>query len=735
MPIYDAAAKATGGLRYAADMRLPRMLHAKVLLSPVAHARIASIDVSRALSLPGVRAVVTHENTPDIRYNSATRFYEHEIPATERVFDDTVRFVGDRVAAVAADTKQIAEQAARLIKVEYEPLPVLLDVEEAMKEEAYPIHGSSNVVARIELQGGDVARGFKDAELIFEGRYATPPVHHGAIEPHAVIASFDAMGKLTVFAPCQNTFAFRILYAKIFGLPFSKVRVVSPAIGGAFGGKLEMTLEPVAVALAKATGRPVKLEYDRRETVAATRVRHGSVTYMKTGVNRDGTIVAQEMTVITNTGAYAGSALNVIGAMSHKVFKMYKFKNMRFVGIPVYTNTPIGGAMRGYGSPQAYFAQQCHMQKIADGLGISMEDFQRKNLVEPHDLDQTGRFPIGNPRPRDCLERALELARNWEPLSDEDGRYKIGVGLAMGAHGNGCFGAHRDQTIIIIKMNEDGTCLLYTGTHDMGNGSVTLQKQIVSAELSVPVEHVDVIAADSDATAWNLGDYASRGAYVSGAAVRKVALQVKERILEEAAALLKEDVQNLSLEAGKVASAATGASARLDEIMVHAQNVSHKDIICAGTHASGAGPISYGAHVARVRVDAATGDVKLTDYAAVHDVGHALNRMSLEGQLHGGIQMAAGYALTEGLVFDELGRNKYPNFRAGRMLAAPDMPRIQVDFIEECEPSGPYGAKSIGECAVVPGAPAVINAIHNATGQDIRAIPYREFRAQNSAPR
>lgn len=724
-PIRDAALKVTGQKQYVGDMRMPGMIYGDVLFSPVAHAKITRLDTSAAEALPGVRAVATYKNAPRVLFNSAVRFYEHKIPDTEYIFDDTVRYVGDRVAAVAADTPEIAKKALKLIEVEYEELPFYLDPEEALQEGAVPLHGDSNAITTMVHNAGDLEKGFQEADRIFEDRYTTQPVHHGAIEPHVAIANLDAAGKLTVVSTNQNTFAFRIILSRIFGLPMSKIRVTAPAIGGAFGGKLEMTLEPVAVLLSMLSGKPVKVTYNRTACINATRTRHASVVYLKTGVKNDGTVVAQDIKIITNTGAYAGSALNVLGALSHKVFKMYKCPNMRFTGIPVYTNTPVAGAMRGYGSPQAFFGSQRQFAKIARELGMNLTDFQLKNLVDPDSKDPIGFYPLGNPHPKDCVTRGMELMGNWKPLDDEGGTYRIGVGMAMGAHGNGCFGAHRDQTCVMIKMNEDGTCVYYSGSHDMGNGSITAQTQIVSHTLKISRDSITCVEADSDACPWNLGDYSSHGIYVAGSAARKCAQSVAEELLKEAALLMEEPRADLELVENGVHSTATGKTVRLDEVMVHAQAVSHREIICSESYDMPAGPTSYGAHFARVRVEVETGKVQVTDYVAVHDVGKVVNRMSIEGQLEGAVQMGIGYALCEGLQYNDKGKNVNDTLRKYKLLSATQMPDLQVDFIEAGEPTGPFGAKSIGECAVVPSAPAVINAVVDALGEEINALPYR----------
>ena len=730
-PISDAALKAVGRKIYVGDLRVPGLLEAAVLFSPVAHARIKRIDTSRAEALPGVRAVASFKNSPDVKFNSALRYYEHQIPFTEKIFDDTVRFVGDKVAAVAADTLAVAKAALKLIEVEYEPLPVLLDVEEALKDGAHPIHEGGNRLGQVQVNAGNVEEEMDKADYVFEDRYTVPPVCHTALERHVAIADYDRSGKLTVQAPCQNVFGYRIILSQIFGLPLNRVRMVSPAIGGGFGGKLEMTLEPVAAQLSKLAGRPVKLEYSRKDCFISTRVRHGAVVYLKTGFMRDGRIHAQDIRVLTNTGAYASSAFNVVGAMSHKVFKAYKIAHMRYTGIPVYTNTPVAGAMRGYGSPQVFFAQQRQFNKIARFLGLDMVDLQRRNLVEPDSLDPCFHKPHGNPRPLDCLEKGLELIDYYGALAEQKAsagdRYRIGVGLAIGVHGNGCFGAHRDVTTLMIKMNEDGSCILHTGSHDMGNNTIGVQVQIISEILGISRDLIGVVAADTDATPWHLGDYASRGVFVVGGAAIAVAEMVKKELLKEAAEVLEEAPEHIVFRDNQVFSTREPAKrATLCEVMIHCQRDSMREIICSNTYASPRGASSYGAHLAKVRVDTETGEVKVLDFAAVHDVGRIMNPLAIEGQMEGAVQMGLGYALTEGLDFDEAGRPKQNNFKTYHLLSASEMPRIKWAFIEKEEPGGPFGGKSIGECSVVPVAPAVINAVANALGlEDFQDLPVR----------
>lgn len=732
-PIQDAWEKVTGRKQYVADQKLPGMLHGKILFSPVAHGRITRIDTSRAEALSGVRAVATYRNTPFVRYNSAKRYIEQTVICNETIFAETVRFVGDRVAAVAADTEEIAEQAVRLIEVEYEALPALTTIREAIAPGAYPIHPGGNVAARLGASAGDPEGEMAKCDYVIDGVYETPAIHHAAIEPHVALADWSPAGKLTVYSPNQNTFAFRIILSDIFGLPYSKIRVAAPAIGGAFGGKLEVTIEPVAAVLSRMAGRPVKIVLTRRETIMATRVRHGSLNYIKTGFMKDGTIRAVTFKLYTNTGAYASSAANVAGALSHKVFMGYRIDHMRIESVPVYTNTAIAGAMRGYGSPQVYFGWERQINKIARYLGMDPAELQRRNMADPDSLNPISRQPLGNPRPKDCLDRAMELIRYRDALREQEesrrnpGRFAIGVGLALGVHGNNCYGTHRDNASPMLRMNEDGSCTLFTGSHEMGTDTVGMQMQIVSDLLGISLDRIDAVSSDTDACLWHIGDYSSRGVFVVGAAAKQSAEKLRRELQIEAGKLLGAEPESIEL-GGNAAwvRQEPGRRAGLREVMTYCQSVSLRELCVYDTYQAPRGASSYGVHIAKVRVDRETGAVKVLDYTAVHDVGFVINPLMLEGQLQGGIHMGLGYALSEQIMFDAKGVPAPLTLKKYGVLRATQMPeRLSVDFIADRggEPGGPYGAKALGECPVVPAAPAVVNAVCNALDVEIDAIP------------
>ncbi|HWQ96817.1 MAG TPA: molybdopterin cofactor-binding domain-containing protein [Clostridia bacterium] len=731
VPIAQAALKATGQMMYTADMKLPHMLHAKVLFSPRPHARIVRIDTSRAEALPGVHAVITHLNTPTRYYNSCGEVLNEFM--TEQLFSPVVRYVGDKVAAVAADTEKIAEAALKLIDVEYKDLPANYDPEQALDENAYVIHDHGelergNLILTVAQSSGDVDVAMAKADHIFSDVYECPAIHHGAMETHAALAVFDAEGMLTVYTPSQDTFAKRRNLATIFDLPMSKVRVSVPAIGGAFGGKIDLITEPIAAALAMKTGRPVRLVYNRTEDICSTRNRHAMRLYLRTGVMNDGTIVAEDMRAYVNAGAYASGTTSVVWAMCGRLFKVHQCPNVRFVGYPVITNTTIGGPMRGFGSPQLFFAQQRQMNTISKALGIDMLELQRKNLTTQQGADPRNQLPHGNARPIDCLNRAAERigydAACAEQQESTDGRYRIGVGIGVGAHGNGMYGVKADITGLMLKMNCDGTCVLFTPSNEMGNSSVTLQKQMVAETLGMPLSDIDCVEADTRLTPYQLGDYSSRGTFVSGHGALKIATSMQALLAEVAGRMLGVPADSLRF-TDRAAIAADGRRVSLEEIVLFARDHDQKELLCAESFASQAAVMSYGAHIAKVRVDTDTGEVKVLSYAAIHDVGKAINPLSVTGQIEGALQMGLGNALSEDMGVDEkTGAVKNRTLKRYKMLYAGDMPReLAVEVLDSFEPAGPFGAKSIGECSVVPTLSAIGNAIANAIGAEVNSLP------------
>lgn len=726
LPVRDAELKASGRRRYTGDLRLPGMLHAKMLWSPVAHARIKRIDTSRAEALPGVRAVATCFNAPARPFNSALRYKTHNIPPNEYIFPSVVRYVGDRVAAVAAGDPETAAEAVRLIEVEYEELPAVFDPEEALQPDAPQIHEGGNLVMEIKAEAGDVEAAFAGSDLVLEERYTTPAVHHYAIEPHVCLADWDGR-KLTVWTPGQNIFAFRVILSEVLDLPVNRVRVIKPPVGGAFGGKLEAVLEPVVAFLAMKTGRPVRMELSRKECMVSTRTRHAAVVCVKAGARKDGALTALDFKVVTNTGAYASSALNVLSAMSAKGFLLYRTPNVRFRGYPAYTNTPVAGAMRGYGSPQLFAPLEVHLDRVAGALGLDPLEFRLKNLVHPGDPNPRTGKSLGNCRIIDCVGTGAALI-GWEKRDGlpRTGRVVRGLGMACGVHGNGVFPVHTDLTTITLKMLEDGGVVMFTGTQDLGQGATTAFTQIAGQVLGVDPASIEVVEADTELTSFDLGTYASRGIWVSGRAAQRAAEKLLDQVLEEAALLLRASKSDLAVESGWVVDRRDpGRRASLGEVVVYAQQRGGmRELIATESYQSAANAGSYGAHFAEVEVETDTGRVRVLRCVAAHDIGKAINPLAVEGQIQGGIQMGLGYSLSEELIVDPAtGKVANAHPKKYSMFKAKDMPEITIRLVEEGEPPGPFGAKSIGEVATVPVAPAVINAVNHALGTNLTRFP------------
>lgn len=726
IPIRDALLKVTGKNIYTGDMKFPDMLHCKMLFSPVPHARIKNIDTRDAEKLPGVRAVATHLNSPQVYFNSAQRFVDHIIPEDELLFSPIVRYVGDRVAAVAADTLEIAKQAIKLIKIEYEELPAVFDPEEALLSNTVKIHSKGNLIKEMKMEAGDFEASVSEADHSIESRVTTPRVHHGAIETHITIASYSVDEKFTLWTTNQNVFATRLILAKIFNKSFNKVHVIKPPLGGAFGGKLEVVLEPIAALLAKMTGQTVRLELTRKETIISTRTRHPAIIYIKSAVKNNGTIIGREVKVITNTGAYTSSALNVMGAMSSKFFSIYRIPNLRFIGMPVYTNTPIAGAMRGYGSPQLVTAMEIHMDEIARKLNMDPIDIRAINLVKPFDKDPRNNRSIGNSRVLECLKAGAEAFRWSHKVKSINPDILIGYGVSCGIHGNGVFPAHRDLTAMSLLMNEDGSAILHTGTHDLGAGSNTIFTQIIAEIIGIKPDKIEVVEADTEKTGFDLGAYASRNTWVGGSAAKLLAEKILTKFNTLAAEILNENAADIKQENGYYFSTKSlSEKLSIEDIIKYSYKERQEPVIEAISYSSPSGPFSYGVHFARVAINIKTGEVTITDFTAVHDVGKAINPMLVEGQIHGGIQMGIGYALFEDLPIDvKTGRLLNTNLKKYHIPKAKDMPKnTQVILVEKLEDGGPFGAKSIGEIATVPSAAAIINAVNNALNTSFKDLP------------
>ncbi|MGI6684327.1 MAG: xanthine dehydrogenase family protein molybdopterin-binding subunit [Bacillota bacterium] len=728
-PIHDALAKVTGELVYAGDIKFPHMLYAKLLLSPIAHGMIKDIDTRKAEELPGVVKVFTYKNSPSTPYNRYRLLPEQEnCPEDQVLFSQKVRYYGDWVAVVVAQSEDIAHEAIGLIDVTYEEFPAVTDLSDALTTEI-KIHETGNL---IHEYGYNIGNEGKDAdecienEISVESIVRTPRVHHATMETHVCVARHDISGGITIWSSCQGAFGVRTVVADFLGLNYNKVRVIKTPVGGSFGGKQEAILEPLAAFLAKETHSTVMLRLNRKECIISTMTRPMVETRLKTKCSPDGKLYRCEIDAVLDAGGYATNAMDYIGGLMGKITKLYRIPQIKYRAKSVYTNCPVSGAMRGWGSPEFITAVEVHMDQIAKRLKLDPVTFRLKNLVHPFDIDAVTQISLGNAGIIDCLEKgAAKFA--WAEryhAPKEAGRYRTGVGFACGSHKTSMFGGGPEFSTMTLKMNEDGTFVLNTAVQDLGCGSVQSIRVIAAESLSVDPEQILVLEADTERSPYDFGSYGSRVTYVCGACTLKVANKIKDQILYVAALALQQPKEYLKVKNGEVYYVKDkNQKISFKEIGLISKSKYHVDIIATETHNGVSNPGAYGAHFAEVKVDTETGLVKVTDYLAVHDVGRVINRSMCEGQLQGAVQMGIGYALCEEVNVNPQGRVINDSFKNYHVINAPDMPKVQVLLLERGGDDGPFGAKSIGEVAVVPVAAAVVNAVNNALGTNLSILP------------
>jgi CO/xanthine dehydrogenase Mo-binding subunit len=654
--------------------------------------------------------------------------------------DKKVRYIGDEVAAVAAIDEKTAMQATKLIRVEYRILPGVFDPEDALKPGAPLVHDKrpQNIAAHVKQEFGDVQKGFSESDLILDERYEVPAQAHSCMEPRSCVAMFDKKGDLAIWTATQSSYFVQKELSHVLDMPLSKVRVMEIHVGGGFGSRSKVCEdEGICAFLARKAGRPVKITLTREEEFTTTRIRHPMIIYLKTGAKRDGTIMAREAKIITDNGAYNHMGPSVSRVAGAIITSLYRVPNVGYELLTVYTNKHFGGPFRGYGNPQATFAIESQLDSIANLIGMDPVEIRIKNANQPGETTPVGWEITESCGFSECLRAVADrLDRKGRQKDMTSGR---GIGFAGCIHLSGFHVyADGDFSRAIIKIFSDGAIELMVGSTDMGTWSKTTLAQIACEEIGARLDQVRVVTMDTERTPMDLGSWGSRVTFIGGNAVKLAARDAKRQLLEAAKDLLGTSCDNLQCEEGRIFI--EGSPDRWVEfsecvIQTSAQNKAGKMIIGKGHYDSptelvnretGMGKISaapiFAAHGAEVEVDIATGRVKVQKIVAAHDVGRAINPMAVEGQIEGAIGQGYGYCLTEGFEYEN-GKVLNPDFLGYRIPRSNDMPEIETIMVEKIDSIGPFGAKGVGEPALVPVAPAIANAIWDAVGVRITDLP------------
>jgi xanthine dehydrogenase molybdenum-binding subunit len=733
-PKTDAPERATGRAIYIHDFELPRMLHAAILRTDRVHARIVSIDTSAARQLPGVRAVITAKDIDNVPFGHAK-----DNPPLK---GDKVRCIRDEIAAVAAETAQIAREAVGLIRVEYEDLPPILTPQEALREGAPLIHEAkkSNVPFTYDYSHGDLSAGEQDSDVVVEETYRLPYVAHCCLGTCGIVASFDARGKLTLHSVTQVPFLYRRDMAAIVGVPPEDIRVIQVTIGGGFGSKLDIyPYEPIAVHLARKTRRPVKLVFDRVEEFVASPTRQPTEIRIRAGAKRDGTFTFRDIDFIHDNGGYTSWGATTPFVMMQCFSSLYRVPHVLMKGRVVYTNNPYAGAMRGYGNLQATFAVESSVDLLANELGIDPFELRLRNAQEHGETTGQG-MVLKTCGLRECLTTAAERS-GWKEKRDraetDRPHLRRGIGMASMIHVGGGAKIYRsDGCGTILKVDDFAKVTLITGASEIGQGSETVLAQIAAEELGLPLDSITVLNNDSDIRPWDVGVHASRTTFIGGNSARLAAKKARLKLLAAASRQVGIPEEELDLRRGKVVRDSDGEvlgdlakvirtlhfSKKHEVVVTNHYYEPPSDMQDRGYKGDVSAAYAFATQIAEVEVDIETGVVKVLRMTAAHDIGRVINRMGAEGQVHGGIVMGLGYALSEELHV-EGGRVTNPSFREYKLITSPEVPPIDLTLVETLDPDGPYGAKGIGEAPAICTAAAVANAVRHATGGRFTVLP------------
>ena len=727
----DAYDKATGRAKYTDDLCGREALIVKICHSTIAHGFVKRIDTAAAERIPGVVRVLTCFDVPEFPFPTAGHPWStdpaHQDVADRLLLNRHVRYYGDEVAVVIAEDEVAAAQGVRALEVEYEELPFVLDPQKAMEGEAPQIHEEfpGNILKHTDIRRGDYQTAIQEPDLVkVEGWYDTPTVQHCHIENHGCFA-YEEAGRVVVVTSTQIPHIVRRVVGQALGIPWGRVRVIKPYIGGGFGNKQDALYEPLcAWCCTQVGGRLVKLECSREETFISNRVRHAIRTHIISWVRPDGTLAARKFEAFSNQGAYASHGHGVVAKGMGAFPQLYPCDNLECDCWSVFTNLPAAGAMRGYGIPQAMFAGECHIDDICAAIGMTPLEFRRKNLMPVGYQDGFSKNENYFDTFNQCMDRgmaAIDYQRKYQLYQNQTGPVRRGVGMAVFWYNTAVWPISLESSSCRMVLNQDGSLQFQTGETEIGQGCDTAYTQMVAEAVGVPVESVHVVSTqDTDVTPFGTGAYASRQTYIGGFSIMQTAQALRERILQVAHEQTRMPVSNLDLVDGRIVRKSDGRELKsLGDLATESlYSLERSQHITAETTAQiKSNAYSFGCTFAEVEVDIPMCKVKLVQMVNVHDCGRLINPALAEAQIHGGMSMAIGYGLSEELKFDEkTGRPLNGNLLDYKLSTCMDHPALQAAFVENPEPTSPFGTKALGEPPACSGAPAIRNAIFNATG-------------------
>ncbi len=748
----DGVAKVTGKARYTDDFSMPGMRVAKYLRSSIAHGRVVRIDTGQARGLPGVDGVFTYEDIPEKIFATAGHPFSldpgHTDVADRRLLTDHIRYQGDEIAVVVAENELTAQKALALIELEYESYRPLVRMDDVLADDAPEIHNRTRNIVKEHAYtaGGDWEQAREESDHLIEGCYETQVMQHCHLENHSAYAYMDDLEHIVIVTSTQIPHIVRRIVGEALEVPLSQIRVIKPYVGGGFGNKQDVVLEPmVAFLTLKLGGVPVKLRLDREEGMIGTRVRHPFRVQLELGVQKDGTVKLINFDALSNTGAYASHGHSIAAAAAAKAHYMYPRAVYRCHARTIYGNFPAAGAMRGYGSPQMTFAVDCAMEDAARTLGMDSVEFRLQNAVKPGDMNQIGKRPIMTAGLVECIETGRKLI-GWEKKradwpTSQDGPVRRGLGLACFSYLSGTYPVCVEIASASLVLNQDGSVHLRVGATEIGQGSDTAFAQMAAETLGIPFTSVHLVSTqDTDVTPFDTGAYASRQTYVGGQAVMHTAQQLKEKILDYVGIITGMNPLDLDIHDGNIVVARTPGTAvmSLENVAMDAYYDKNRggQITAEVSYKTRTNAPSFGCTFVDLEVDVPMCKVKINEIYNVHDCGVVINPLNAEGQVHGGMAMGIGAGLFEALMIDpDSGRIYNNNMLDYKVPTIMDIPDLGVAFVETREPTHPYGSKSLGEPPVLSPAPAIRNAILDATGVAVNELPlnpktlFRYFKA------